>query len=37
LNLDELYFKDITSDQAILIDVKGIYRNKMQELTYWSL
>jgi len=37
LNLGEQYFKSITSEQAILIDVKGIYRNKMQELTYWSL
>ena len=37
VNLNEQYFKDITSDKAILIDVKGIFRNKMQELTYWSL
>ena len=37
LTLNEQYFKDITSDEAILIDVKGIFRNKIQELTYWSL
>ena len=37
LSLDEAYYKSITSEKAILIDVKGIYRNKMQELTYWSL
>ncbi|MEZ5197532.1 MAG: nucleotide sugar dehydrogenase [Bacteroidales bacterium] len=37
LNLDESYFKSITSKKAILVDVKGLYRNKIKELTYWSL
>lgn len=37
LGLDEAYFKSISSDRAVLIDVKGIYRDKVQELTYWSL
>ncbi len=37
MELDETYFKSITTDKAILIDVKGIYRNKIKELTYWSL
>jgi UDP-N-acetyl-D-galactosamine dehydrogenase len=35
--LDENYFKSITNNNAILVDVKGIYRNKIKELTYWSL
>jgi UDP-N-acetyl-D-galactosamine dehydrogenase len=37
LGLDEAYFKSITSNQAILVDIKGIYRDKIRELTYWSL
>jgi len=35
--LDETYFKSIATDKAVLVDVKGIYRNKIKELTYWSL
>nr|WP_317172173.1 UDP binding domain-containing protein [Hymenobacter sp. BRD67] len=35
---DEAYFKSITADNAILVDIKGLYRSKpMQELGYWSL
>ena len=34
---NETYFKSIAADKAILVDVKGIYRNKIKELTYWSL
>jgi len=34
---NEEYFKSISSDNAILVDVKGIYRSKIKELTYWSL
>lgn len=37
LGLDEAYFKSITNKQAVLVDVKGIYRDKIGELTYWSL
>jgi len=37
VNLNEAYFKSILSDGGILVDVKGIYRNKIKELTYWSL
>ncbi len=36
-NLEESYFKTLTSQKAILVDVKGIYRGKIKELTYWSL
>ncbi|MEY5001344.1 MAG: hypothetical protein RLZZ211_1380 [Bacteroidota bacterium] len=38
LNLDEAYFKSLLKDgKGIFVDVKGIYRNKIQDLTYWSL
>ncbi len=37
LSLDEDYFKSITSKNAIVVDVKGMYRNKISELDYWSL
>lgn len=35
--LNESYFKSIAAAKAILVDLKGIYRNKIKELTYWSL
>lgn len=35
--LDENYFKSITNDKGILIDVKGIFKNKVEDLIYWSL
>ena len=34
---DEAYFQSITSDNAVLVDIKGLYRGKMKELQYWSL
>lgn len=37
LNLDENYFKSLMSEQPILVDIKGIYRNKFSNLTYWAL
>jgi UDP-N-acetyl-D-galactosamine dehydrogenase len=37
LALDEKYFKSILANNGILVDVKGLYRNKIKELTYWSL
>jgi UDP-N-acetyl-D-glucosamine/UDP-N-acetyl-D-galactosamine dehydrogenase len=37
LDLDETYFKSITRRHAVLIDVKGIYRYKIQQMQYWSL
>lgn len=36
-NLTEAYFKEITTPNALLADVKGIYRNKFHSLHYWSL
>jgi UDP-N-acetyl-D-galactosamine dehydrogenase len=35
--LDEAYFKGITSPDALLFDIKGIYRGKINELQYMSL
>ncbi len=35
--LNEAYFLSITSENAILVDVKGLYRNKIRQLEYWSL
>ncbi len=37
LNLNETFFKSISTKNAILIDIKGIYRDKIKELSYWSL
>ncbi len=36
-DLDEAYFKSITTPKALLVDVKGSYRNKIKDLNYWSL
>jgi UDP-N-acetyl-D-glucosamine/UDP-N-acetyl-D-galactosamine dehydrogenase len=35
--LDEKYFKSITKLHAVIYDLKGIYRNKIKNRTYWSL
>jgi len=36
-NLDETYYKSILSDVGVLVDIKGIMKGKVKELTYWSL
>lgn len=36
-NLDEKFFKKILSKKGVVVDVKGIYKNKIKELVYWSL
>ncbi|ALD22064.1 nucleotide sugar dehydrogenase [Hymenobacter sp. DG25A] len=36
-DLDEAYFQSITRENAVLVDIKGLYRGQMQELQYWSL
>ncbi len=36
-NLDENYFMSIAAEGCVLIDIKGIYRNKFKQLNYWSL
>jgi UDP-N-acetyl-D-galactosamine dehydrogenase len=38
LEKNEAYFQSITADNAVLVDIKGLYRaTPMQELHYWSL
>ncbi len=37
MQLDETYFKSILTDKGILIDIKGIFRNKVPNIGYWSL
>ncbi len=37
VDLDEKYFKSIMNDKGILVDVKGIYRSKIKDISYWSL
>ena len=37
LTWDEADFKALLSDKGVLVDVKGIYRDKIRELPYWSL
>lgn len=36
-DLDENFFKSITNENAFFVDIKGIYRDKINELSYWSL
>lgn len=36
-DLDEKYFLSLTSPNAVLADVKGIYRGRICQLAYWSL
>jgi UDP-N-acetyl-D-glucosamine/UDP-N-acetyl-D-galactosamine dehydrogenase len=35
--MDEAYFRSITKPGALLVDLKGIFRNKITQLKYWSL
>jgi len=35
--LDEKYFKSIMNENALLMDLKGIYRKNSDNLHYWSL
>ncbi|QMU31248.1 nucleotide sugar dehydrogenase [Adhaeribacter radiodurans] len=37
LSLDDADFRKITNENAVLIDIKGLYRNKINSLEYWSL
>jgi len=37
VGLDEKYFLDLLNERGILVDLKGLFRNKMKWLTYWSL
>ncbi|MBK6482559.1 MAG: nucleotide sugar dehydrogenase [Chitinophagaceae bacterium] len=35
--MDEDYFLSITRPNALFMDVKGVFRNKITRMTYWSL
>lgn len=37
LSLQEEDFKSLTTENALFVDIKGIYRDKIKELNYWSL
>lgn len=37
MGLDEAYYKSILSEGGIVVDVKGILKGKIKNLTYWSL
>ncbi|MFD2784270.1 nucleotide sugar dehydrogenase [Hymenobacter rubripertinctus] len=34
---DEAYFQSITGDDAVLVDIKGLFRGKVKQMQYWSL
>lgn len=36
-DLEEDYYKSILTDKGILVDIKGIYKDKIKDLQYWSL
>jgi len=36
-DLNESYFESIASENALFVDIKGIYRNRIKKLNYWSL
>ena len=35
--LDEDYYKSITTEPGILIDIKGIYNHQIEDMVYWTL
>ncbi|KPL12613.1 MAG: UDP-N-acetyl-D-galactosamine dehydrogenase [Bacteroides sp. SM23_62] len=37
VQLKEEYFLSLCSNEALLMDIKGIYRNGLKKLIYWSL
>ena len=37
LELNDAYFASITKNNALIVDLKGIYRNKISSRKYWSL
>lgn len=37
LDLDESYFSKLLNGSGLLVDIKGIYRGKINKLDYWSL
>jgi len=35
--LDEKFFAGLMNEKGVLVDIKGMFRNKIKDLTYWSL
>jgi UDP-N-acetyl-D-galactosamine dehydrogenase len=35
--LDENYFTSLLSQNGILVDLKGVFKNKVNNLNYWTL
>jgi len=36
-DLPESYFKNLLNEPGLFVDLKGIYRNKINDIEYWSL
>jgi UDP-N-acetyl-D-galactosamine dehydrogenase len=36
-NKDEAWFKSMMTPKGVLVDLKGIFRTRVKDLTYWSL
>lgn len=34
---DESFFKNMLTNDGIIVDIKGAFRNKISDITYWSL
>ncbi|MFW5889811.1 MAG: nucleotide sugar dehydrogenase [Marinilabiliaceae bacterium] len=37
MKLEEPYFQSITEENPLFVDVKGVFRGRIREMTYWSL
>ncbi|HLP33632.1 MAG TPA: UDP binding domain-containing protein, partial [Bacteroidia bacterium] len=37
IGLDKNYFNNLLQPNGLLVDIKGIYRNKLADINYWSL
>ena len=37
MEYDEKYFQSLCNEDSLFVDVKGVFRNKIKELAYWSL
>ena len=37
VSLDESYFQSILTDKGVLVDIKGIYKDKISNIDYWTL
>jgi UDP-N-acetyl-D-galactosamine dehydrogenase len=35
--LDEKFFAGLMNEKGVLVDIKGMFRNKIKNITYWSL